>query len=182
MINDRLIIQNIAKTTHQSLEIRNETLEIESILDNIYCYIEMESEKDLVFHKKDMLYKRIDALQIVSEEIQTMPNNGDFPENPLRLVKNEIELMELIVKLHKNAAKRNDACKRYSEMVCGMCYWLLKECKHQKIKIPFGYKLSKMIEKEGFVIQYPKPTGLLQDKEPTFDVTECCYWLCFLLS
>ena len=83
------------------------------------------------------------------------------------------QLRNSSIQLHKNTAKRNDACKRYSEMVCSMCYWLLKECKNQKIKITFGYKLSKMIEKEGFVIQYPKPIDTLQDKELTFDVTEC---------
>ena len=47
----------------------------------------------------------------------------------------------------------------------------LRECKSQKIPIPNGYKLSKMIEKEGFVIKYPKPTDLLHGKDPTGDVT-----------
>ena len=41
----------------------------------------------------------------------------------------------------------------------------------QKILIPNGYKLSKMIEKEGFVIKYPKPTDLLHGKDPTGDDT-----------
>lgn len=57
-------------------------------------------------------------------------------------------------------------------MVCSTSYWLLKECQNQKIRIPFGYKLSKMIEKEGFVIKYPKPTDVLHEEDPTADVTK----------
>lgn len=171
MINDNLIIKNIVNITHESYVIRKKSLDVESLLQQIYGYIELQCEKELVFRRKDMLYKMMNSLQTLDDEVQNMPNNGDFKENPYPLVKNDIELMELIIQLHKNALKRNDACKRYFEMVCGVCYWLLKECKSQKIAIPGGYKLSKLIQNEGFVIKYPKPTDLLLGKDPTGDVT-----------
>ncbi len=55
-----------------------------------------------------------------------------------------------------------------------MCYWLLKECQNQKIEIPYGYELSKMIANEGFRLKYSKPTDLLHGKDPPGDVTICC--------
>ena len=172
MIDDALILQNISKISDQSYVIRKRSLYMESILFNAFCYLELQFEKGLEFRKQDALYKMMDALQSSDDKLQAMSGNKDFTDEQLDSVHNDIELMELTVSMYKNAVKTNDAYKRYLEMVSQICHWLLKECQSQKIPIPKGYKLSKMIQNEGFVIKYPKPTDLLLREDPTVDVTE----------
>ena len=172
MIDDILVFRNISNIADQSDTTRGKSRAIESILLNAFCYLEFKSERGMEFRKKEALSKMIDSLQSSNEKIQNIPGNGDFTESQIESVQEDVELMELIISMHKNAVNTNNACNRYLEIVSQISYWLLKECKSQNIPIPKGYKLSKLIAKEGFVLKYPKPIELLHGEEPTFDVTE----------
>ena len=161
------------RISEESNLIRKKSNELERIIFNIHCYLELECEKGLVFVKMNTFRKRMSALQSADEHLRSMSGNKDLSESQIESIQNDIELMELITNLYKNAVRKNDACKTYLEIVCSVCHWVLKECRSQNILLPKGYKLSQMIKDEGFELEYPKPTDLLHGEEPTFDVTEC---------
>ena len=101
MIDDALILQNISKISDQSYDIRKKSLEIESVLFNAFCYIEIQFERGLEFRKKDALYKMMDALQSSDDKLREMPGNKDFTDEQIDSVQNDIELMELTVNMYK---------------------------------------------------------------------------------
>jgi|APSaa5957512535_1039671.scaffolds.fasta_scaffold08481_4 hypothetical protein len=129
--------------------------------------------KQLQTKKSDSVQKILDFSKKNLDKIDDENHNHPFFQVGFsRGGSNDVELMELTILMYKNAVKNNTAYKRYLEMVSSISHWLLKECKSEHILIPKGYKLSKMIEKEGFVLKYPKPTDLLQEEDPTDDVTK----------